>query len=42
MWVFSPLPGVDNQSVVKIEVFEGERARTADNNLLANFDLSGE
>jgi heat shock protein 1/8 len=33
--------GYDNQTVMPISVYEGERARTCDNNLLGGFDLSG-
>lgn len=32
---------IDNQNVVRISVYEGERALTKDNNLLGKFDLAG-
>jgi heat shock protein 5 len=32
---------VDNQSVVSIQIFEGERVLAKDNNLLGKFDLTG-
>ncbi|XP_057436305.1 heat shock cognate 70 kDa protein-like [Lotus japonicus] len=35
------LTNLDNQFSVRIRVYEGERARASDNNLLGSFDLSG-
>ncbi|XP_047154772.1 heat shock cognate 70 kDa protein 2-like isoform X1 [Vigna umbellata] len=35
------LTSVDNQSSVKIKVYEGERTRSRENNLLGSFKLSG-
>jgi heat shock 70kDa protein 1/2/6/8 len=31
----------NNQTAVRIQIYEGERARTKDNNRLGNFELSG-
>lgn len=31
----------DNQTIVSIKIFEGERVKSSDNNLIGNFDLSG-
>ena len=39
--IFSTAVAVDNQSVVSIQIFAGERVLAKDNNLLGKFDLTG-